>query len=219
VLDLDGTICLGTDPVLAYASAIDAAAGTELLTATTSYLADPAAGPFEDGYGYVAALCREHGVPDDLRDSAYAASRSRVPTMEVATPPGLPALLDELDGLGVEVHVVTNAFSEGLDDLLLKLDLADRAAGVTSDARKPAGLERWVRDRLASTGLPPTHLLAIGDIWANDIEPVRRLGCLTAHVDTWDRRPGPATLRARTLPELYPAIRAWATDPEGFAAR
>ncbi|MFC8734281.1 HAD family hydrolase [Luteimicrobium sp. NPDC057192] len=245
LLDFDGTVCVGDGPVRAYADAVVTAvldaATTD--TATTdihgaagrsfsedlregleAYLDSAAATEAQadgqvpvDGYAAVAALAARHATPAQL-DAAYTASREALATsgLEVAAPAGLVALLEEL-GPQVERVLVTNAPARGVTETLARLGLADVLDDVVTEAAKPAGWDRILPAYLA--GRPPQAVLAVGDVWRNDVEPPLAAGCATALIDRFGHRPGPAHAAARTFEELYPAIREWAADPAGFVAR
>ena len=242
LLDFDGTVCVGDGPVRAYADAVvtavldaattdaHSAAGRsfsdDLRQGLEAYLDSAAVAavsdasgeePPVDGYAAVAALAARHATPAQL-DAAYTASREALATsgLEVAAPDGLVALLDEL-GPHVQRVLVTNAPARGVHETLARLGLADVLDDVVTEAAKPAGWDRILPAYLA--GRPPQAVLAVGDVWRNDVEPPLAAGCATALIDRFGHRPGPAHAAARTFEELYPAIREWAADPAGFVAR
>ncbi|MGI5130371.1 HAD family hydrolase [Pseudonocardia sp. CA-107938] len=214
VFDFDGTVCLGDGPVRAYAEEAVRGLADEVATAVLEGLdrhLDGAADGFADGYGAVAALAAPYVTPDDLQ-KAYAVSRERLATgaLDVAAPAGLAGFLDEVGGHARRV-LVTNAPLTGLVETLDALGLTAGFDAVRTDAGKPAGLPPVLAELLA--GAPPAQLMSIGDVWVNDIDPALRVGCATAYLprDAADDRP--AHLRARHLPDLYPALAAWVTDP------
>lgn len=225
VLDLDGTLVLGDAPVLGYARAIESLApqADGLTSAVAAFLEDPDAEErlrsAQDGYQAVAALCESLDVDPELRDRAYALSREALAhdLGDVRTPLGLA---EALSGLEAHLVVVTNSPRQGLRTLLAHVGVDDLVHEVHTDARKPAGMRPILTGILTRHGLHtvPARLMSVGDIWANDLAPALALGCATAYVDTFARQQGPAHLRARTLPELYPGLRAWASDPEGFVS-
>ncbi|MGC5167471.1 HAD family hydrolase [Luteimicrobium sp. DT211] len=243
LLDFDGTVCVGDGPVRAYAEAVvagvldaatttdaattdaDRAAGRalsdELRQGLEAYLDSAAAAATADtpvdGYAAVAALAARYATPAQL-DAAYTASREALATsgLEVAAPEGLVALLDEL-GPQVERVLVTNAPPRGVTETLARLGLADVLDDVVTSAAKPAGWDGILPAYLA--GRPPAAVLAVGDVWRNDVEPPLAAGCATALIDRFGHRPGPAHAAARTFEELFPAIREWAADPTGFVGR
>lgn len=223
VLDLDGTLAVGDAPVLGYARAIESLApqADGLTVAVEAFLEDPHGDPrlrsAQDGYQAVAALCATFGVDDELRDRAYSVSRTAldVDLGDVRAPQGLAEALAALDA---HLVLITNSPRAGLNALLAHLGVTDLVAEVHPDARKPAGMGPLLGAVLHEHGLTsePFRLMSVGDIWANDLAPALELGCASAYVDPFDRHQGPAHVRARTLPELYPALRDWARDPGEF---
>lgn len=223
VLDLDGTLALGATPVLGYARAIESSApqADGLTVAVEAFLEDPQADgrlrSAQDGYQAVAMLCESLGVDATLRDRAYSRSREALDADlgDVRAPLGLSEALADLD---VHRVLVTNSPREGLDTLLGHVGVAGLVDEVHTQARKPTGMGPLLTELLHTHGLvsEPARLMSVGDIWVNDLAPALELGCATAYVDTFDRRQGPAHVRARTLPELYPALREWARHPVEF---
>ena len=225
VLDLDGTLALGDTPVLGYARAIESLApqADGLTAAVEAFLADPDSDErlrsAQDGYQAVAALCETHGVDTELRNRAYALSRGALDRDlgDVQAPRGL---VDALGALDAHLVLVTNSPRAGLDTLLAHLGVVELVQEVHTDAGKPDGMGPLLAAVLRQHGLTaePAHLMSVGDIWVNDLAPALELGCATAYVDTFHRQQGPAHVRARTLPELYPALRDWARDPVQFVS-
>lgn len=217
VLDFDGTVCLGDGPVRAYAAeavrGVDDDVAAHVMAGLARHL-DGAPDGHPDGYAAVAALVGPHVTPDDLQ-KAYTASREALAgaALDVGAPAGLDLFLDELAG---RVHrvLLTNAPLVGIPESLATLGLTGAFDEIRTEAGKPAGFPATLVDLLA--GAPPATLLSVGDVWVNDIAPPLAAGCATAylHRDPDDRRP--AHLRARQLPELYPAIAAWVADPGGL---
>lgn len=223
VLDLDGTVALGDSPVLGYARAIESLAPAvgDLVGAVRRFLADPAADSrlsgAQDGYQAVHLLSDAAGVTDPVRNAAYRQSRALLDadSGDVAPPEGLRDLLATLDA---HLVLITNSPEAGLATVLARLGLTGLLDEVRTDAGKPTGMAGLLTELLTRYDIwsTPGRLLSVGDIWANDLEPALQLGCATAYVDTYDRRQGPAHVRAHTLPELYPSLRHWAADPDGF---
>jgi FMN phosphatase YigB (HAD superfamily) len=207
VLDFDGTLAVGDEPVLAYFRGVAGGAADEAFARWVE-----TGDGHRDGYSLVAAWAGAHGVAEDVRAAAYASSRAALHAGEVAVlaPDGLAALLDRRPD-DVRCVLVTNAPVDGIEPVLERLGLAGRLDALIGDARKPTGM-RAVLDRLlAETGLPPAALLSVGDVWENDLAPAAALGAATAFVDRFDRREGAPTYRARTLTELLPHIERWWT--------
>ncbi len=235
VLDFDGTVCLGDGAVLTYGRLLDdALAATDdghprrvveavLARFVGSPLDDEPEGVDEalahaegspDGYVVAERVSRALGVDDAARSAAYAGARAALAEgrLDISAPDGLAGFLDALPE-GVRVVLVTNSPEHGVVQPLERLGLADRVDEIVTDARKPSGLPA-VLDRLraeAGLGDRPDRLLSVGDIWPNDLEPAAAQGSPTALVERFAAPDARPTHRATTLPELYPAIRAWAT--------
>ena len=221
LLDFDGTVCIGDAPVWAYAEAVisglcDGDGVDETIRARLGAFLDrtPGSPSYIDGYAAVAAITADHTSTEQLQ-RAYRVSRQalRAGTLAVSAPQGLAALLDEL-GTRVERVLVTNAPEDGIAETLAGLGLDEAIDRVLTDAGKPAGWDRILRPLLADR--QPQTVMAVGDIWANDIAEPLAAGCATALIDRFDHHAGPAHATATAMPELYPSIRAWADDPVGF---
>jgi FMN phosphatase YigB (HAD superfamily) len=222
VLDFDGTVCLGDGPVHAYAEAaalrLSAPTSGPLLQALERFLEnDPDSPAYPDGYAAVANLFGAH-LPSDQLSAAFTESRQRMAAGNVAitAPPGLAGFLDSLTGRALRV-LVTNAPHAGVGESLRTLGLDAHVDVVCADAGKPFGfatlLPQMLRDRA------PRHLLSVGDIWENDLRLPLEAGCATAYIDRFNHRNGPANLHGPDFPSLYPAIQAWAEDPDRFHER
>lgn len=206
VLDFDGTVAVGDEPVLAYFRGV---AGNE---ADARFAAWARTGEgHRDGYALVADWASTNGVPEADRSAAYAASRQALHAgaASVTAPPGLATLLAARPA-DVRCVLVTNAPVDGIEPVLDRLGLAGLLDELVGDARKPGGLPA-VLDRLLGD-LPPERLLAVGDVWRNDLEPAAALGAATAFVDRFGLGEGEPTYRARTLQELLPDIERWWTE-------
>lgn len=220
VLDFDGTVCLGDGPVLAYADAIlphlDAQSAARVSDGLLGYLADlPGAGDYADGYDAIAQLAGPE-VTAEILGAAYAHSRALLAGggLDIHAPVGLAELLDRVRP-AVRVVLMTNAPDTGLTESLATLGLTAGIDEVVASAGKPAGSSAILRRLLG--GADPRTLLSVGDLWVNDIAPALEFGCATAFIDRGGRDDRPADARGRTMPELYPAIEAWACSPHDFA--
>jgi FMN phosphatase YigB (HAD superfamily) len=223
VLDFDGTVCTGDGPVWGYADAAFAQLGdagdpdiAELRDRFARFLAGDATVPrYPDGYAAVAALVVGRLTAYQL-DGAYLASRQELANgADLTTPGGLPEMLAKLGGR-VERLLVTNAPLAGIRETLARLGLDDVIDDIHPNAGKPTGFHRLL-DRLL-TDRDPGYVLSVGDFYANDIAIPLARGCVTAFIDRFDQRTGPAHLHGATFDQLYDDILAWADDPAGFAA-
>lgn len=205
MLDLDGTAAVGDAPVLAYLRGV---AGDEADDLLARWAGSGEGHP--DGYALVAAWAAAHGVPEEVRSAAYAASRSALHAgdLEVRAPDGLLAALERRPA-DVRCVLVTNAPAEGIGPLLERLGLAATLDGVVGDARKPAGLPAVLEGLVRDADLTADRVLSVGDVWRNDLEPATAIGAATAFVDRFGRGEGAPTFRARTLTDLLPDLERW----------
>lgn len=224
MLDFDGTVCLGDDPVYLYAEEASRRAGVDLTVGLAGFLstgvlsvegADAAPFAVEDGYQAIHVLGGLAGLErDDLRAS-YRASRARVDVGEgeMHTPDGFTGFLDEVRSAGTRVVLVTNAPLLGAERWLAAHDVARRLDAIVPDAGKPVRMPAVLDALLEEAGAEdePELLASVGDVYANDIAPAVARGARAAHIDRFARVPGPATWRAPTFVELYEPLLAWAT--------
>lgn len=227
VLDFDGTVCLGDEPMLRYAhevARVAGEAGPGIVQRVTEFLLDgdhreePALARAQDGYQVAARLGWAAGASREDLQQAYQLSRVPLHAGEVAVhaPEGLAELLAELAGR-IRIVLVTNAPDAGLHRVLDRLGLGGSFHEVHGDAGKPEGMTPILTGLLQQHGIAdqPQRLLSIGDIWRNDLEPAQALGARTALVDRWGRGGGQPDARAATLEQLYPFIRDWARSTTG----
>lgn len=215
LLDFDGTVCLGDDPVRAYADAVadalDPATAEALRSGLTAFL-DTGAGEYLDGYSAVQHLAA--GV--DARDlaAAYAHSRERLATgeLEVWAPAGLAEFLGRICA---EVVLATNAPRRGVIETLDRLGLASGIDRIVTDAGKPEKMPCVVDDVIGER--PPHLLAAVGDIWRNDLDAPHRRGAVTAYIDRHGHPRPEATFFAPTFEAMYDQLLEWSTEPAAFA--
>jgi FMN phosphatase YigB (HAD superfamily) len=205
VLDFDGTVAIGDEPVLAYFRGV---AGDEADALLASW-ARTGEG-HRDGYALVADWAAAQGVPDHVRSAAYAASRSALHegTAAVAAPAGLADLLRRRPA-EVRCVLLTNAPVDGIEAVLARLGLTGLLDELIGDARKPGGMPEVLARLLDAAALPADRLLSVGDIWRNDLEPAAAIGAATAFVDRFGRGEGDPTFRGHTLDALLPDIERW----------
>lgn len=227
VLDFDGTVCLGDEPMLRYArevAAVSGERGPAIVHRVTEFLldgdhrGDPELAGAQDGYQVAVRLGWAAGATREQLHEAYRLSRVPLHAGEVAVhaPQGLRELLAELADR-IRIVLVTNAPDAGLHRVLDRLGLGDSFHEVHGDAGKPEGMTPILQALLDRHGIAesPRRLLSIGDIWRNDLEPAQLLGARTALVDRWGRGEGRPDARAATLEQLYPFIRDWARSTTG----
>jgi len=224
VVDMDGTLYHGDAPVLSYAEHAVAGLAPERAVEVRGRLAAhlDGSGPIPaatDGWEAVAALAAELDLGTDVLDAAFLRSRQALAdgTAVVAVPDGLAGLLADLRPTH-HLVLATNSPADGLAELLDRIGVRDAFDEVVSSTGKPDGLYPLLRRLLADCGLSdaPWRAFSIGDHWRNDIAPALAMGAMTGYVDRFDRRDGPAHVRAASVPELLPRLREWAADPAAF---
>ncbi|GAA1465804.1 HAD family hydrolase [Microbacterium thalassium] len=219
IVDFDGTACVGDAPALDYAAALDPLAeGLDLLRRVQSWLEDPhaTAGADEDlrhaddVYQAAWAIAQAADIHPQRISEVYLASRARLSAGELHAEraPGLEDLSAAVRDAGGRIVLVTNAPREGLDQILDRLEMTHLFDHVVGDAGKPAGLGHIIAEVAGVDG--GDSVASIGDIWRNDLEPVRALGGRTGLIDRFALRRGPADWSAPSLDGLVPAVAAWA---------
>lgn len=203
VLDFDGTVAVGDEPVLAYFRAV---AGPQADGLFAPWAATGEG--YRDGYALVADWAARNGVEESARSAGYAASRAALHSGEAAVtaPAGLADLLRSRPD-DVRCVLVTNAPVDGIDPVLERLGLSGLLDELVGDAGKPTGMPEILASLLGD--LPPDRLMSIGDIWRNDLEPAAAIGAATAFIDRFGLGEGSPTFRARTLEGLLPDIERW----------
>lgn len=239
VLDFDGTVCLGDDPVLSYARHLDEAlpAPRRVVEATVAQFLR---GPDEqvaglrspaglrssavtraahldsvvdaaDGYAAAATLATELGATPAQLGAAYEASRVELAEgrLETWAPEGVGEFLREIDAITV---LVTNATATGVEAQLVHLGLDGVFDEVVTSAGKPAGMGPILTRLRAAHGLAeaPERLLSVGDIWRNDLAPAAEQGSVTALIERFAAAEAAPSYRAPTFEQLYAPLRAWA---------
>lgn len=203
VLDFDGTVAVGDEPVLAYFRGVAGGDADEVLARWVR-----TGEGHRDGYSLVADWAAAHDIAEPVRSAAYAAGRAALHSgaAQVTAPEGLADPLRRRPA-DVRCVLVTNAPVDGIEPVLSRLGLEGLLDDLIGDAGKPGGMPA-VLDRLL-LGLPPAALLSVGDVWRNDLEPAAAIGAATAFVDRFERGEGEPTFRAPTLEALLPDIERW----------
>lgn len=227
LLDFDGTLCLGDDPVLRYAAAVDAMVAdtdhrvTPVVARALSagdLQGPPAVEPPQDGYQLVQRLAARAGLSREQTNDAFLSARrglldEGLATTDLHTPPGAVELLKQVRRTAIVV-LVTNSPAEGFSPWLEALGLADSFDLVINDAHKPAGMPEAVRRaRAEGDGGPavtPQQILSVGDIWANDLAHVAELGGTTVLIDRFATGLGEPSGRVVTFSQATQLITTWA---------
>ena len=235
VVDFDGTVYRGDDPVRFYArrvaGSLPPAEAEAMLSSFERYLAvgvraaDSCDDTVEaaalresyDAWGAAVHLAqRVYGVPNKIVDESFVATRVHMLESGCELEP-VTALLDVLKAVRGTARVVlaTNSPPEGLMPLLDLIGVRDLFDEVVMDARKPDGLRRYLRAALgADLRERPWRLFSIGDHYRNEIEPAVEIGAGSGYIDRFGRVDGPATAVAATVEGVLPTLLAWANDPQ-----
>ena len=238
VVDFDGTVYRGDDPVRRYAGRISESLPSEqverYLDAFERYLAEGVASAKHstdtveaaalresvDAWGAAQNLARRcYDVPSDAIEVAFGRTREDMldPSceLEVVTP-----LVDELAALRGAVRVVlaTNSPRPGIEALLARTGVAEAFDDVVPGAAKPDGLRRLLRRELGEDlRARPWRVFSLGDHYYNDLAPAVEIGGAAGYIDRFGRADGPATAQAPVVERLLPAIHAWVADPRSAA--
>lgn len=221
VWDFDGTVALGSGPVLAYANAVAAElaapAARQLRDTVESALEQHPSGRLPgsgaiDGYDLVRVLAGRWGTDAAVLGRAYRQSRELLATPSAPIHP-VPGLADFLATARESALLVlaTNAPDIRLEAALQQLGLDAAFDIVRHSVGKPRGMSPLL-DELAGPGRAAGTVLSIGDVWANDLQPVHARGGMTALVGPADPLATPS-MRAETLDELFPAFSDWLSLP------
>jgi FMN phosphatase YigB (HAD superfamily) len=210
IFDFDGTIALGTGPVVAFAKSLSGqGAGPDVVSAALLALEEFESGKSKDrdGYGSVARVATAGGLVQTDINAAYMSSRRHLGTelSPVDLPNGLASFLERL-AVVATVWLATNAPAEGVAHVLESGGLDHSFARTHFNVGKPDGLAPIITDALSSG-----PVLSVGDIYDYDLAPAVALGADTALVgktSSFDQRS--VTMRAANLENLYPQIEAWA---------
>ncbi|UFU05392.1 HAD family hydrolase [Ruania halotolerans] len=215
VLDFDGTLCIGDDPVIFYAEEVQRRhPGMALVSAARAFLAGDRAVPgAADGYQAVAAMARAATCPNETLSEAYLASRARLEAGEGETrpPDGVRDLLADVRSTGAQVVLVTNAPLVGAQSWLDTHELTALIDHVVPSAGKPDTMPQILDDLATRAAVnDPARLASVGDVWANDVGPAMDRGSTGFFIDRFSLGHGPSTHAAATFEGLSAAIRAWA---------
>ncbi|MGB3413958.1 MAG: HAD family hydrolase [Microbacteriaceae bacterium] len=223
VFDFDHTISIGNGPVLAYAEQIQSrqlaqdAEFAGFAEEVSAMLTDYPAGDYpgltaKDAYFLVHELALKRGVPQDLIDESYYASRALLATEQapIFAPEGLAEYLKTVKndrGDSLRVVLVTNAPAERIPEALSVIGLDQSFDEVHTSAKKPLGMIELIRPWLSEG-----RVLSIGDIWVNDLAPVQELGGHTAYI-TSNPEPHQPDFWGQDVSVLLPRITEWLDLP------
>ena len=238
VVDFDGTVYRGDEPVRRYARRISESLppqpAARYLAAFERYLAAGVAAARQSTDTVEAAVLRESmdhwgaalglarrcfGLPAEVAEAAFRHTRQDMLDpdceLEVVTP-----LIEALTALRGAVRVVlaTNSPGRGMAALLERMGVAGAFDEVLPGAAKPDGLRRLLQRELGDDlRARPWRLFSIGDHYYNDLAPAVEIGAAAGYIDRFGRADGPATAQAPVAERLLPAIHAWVADPRSAA--
>ena len=238
VVDFDGTVYRGDEPVRRYARRISESLppdpAARYLAVFERYLATGVAAARQSTDTVEAAVLRESmdhwgaalglarrcfGLPAEVAEAAFRHTRQDMLDpdceLEVVTP-----LIEALTALRGAVRVVlaTNSPGRGMAALLDRMGVAGAFDEVLPGAAKPDGLRRLLQRELGDDlRARPWRLFSIGDHYYNDLAPAVEIGAAAGYIDRFGRADGPATAQADVAERLLPAIHAWVEDPRSAA--
>lgn len=213
IFDFDGTIALGTGPVVAFAKSLAGqGASADVVSAALAALDEFESGSPQDrdGYGAVTRVAKAAGLTSADTNAAYMTSRRHLGTdlSPVGLPNGLASFLERL-AVVANVWLATNAPAEGVAHVLESGGVDRSFARTHFNVGKPDGLAPILTDALANG-----RVLSVGDIYDYDLAPAVAFGADTALVGkTAASEQRSVTMRATDLEDLYPQIEAWAATP------
>jgi FMN phosphatase YigB (HAD superfamily) len=235
VVDFDGTVYRGDEPVRFYArrvaESMHARAAEPFLASFESYLAlgvrsaDSCEDTVEaaalresyDAWGAAVHLAqRVYKVSNEIVEAAFFASRIHMLESGCELEP-VTALLDVLREVRARARCVlaTNSPPEGVMPVLDLLGVTDLFDEVAMGLGKPDGLRRYLQYELGDDlRSRPWRLFSIGDHYRNEIEPAVEIGAGAGYIDRFGRADGPATAVAASAEGVLPTLLAWANDPQ-----
>lgn len=223
IFDFDGTMYTGDLPIQAFArhlaERLPEPAGRSLIAGMRNFLEQgefpgaPAVdlSAAQDGYEAVEILGTALGLTDGELSNAYRASRRDLAAAAFAVDaaPGLSELLTEWQPRA-HIAVVTNADREGVAEVLESTGLAALIHETVIDAGKPAGLRSVIDRTLPMVNGDASRIVAVGDRWHGDLEPLHLRGGRTALIDRFERRLGSPDFTGPDLAAIIPSLREWA---------
>lgn len=209
IFDFDGTVALGTGPVVAFARSLaEHTTEPSVVDDALQALAEFESGMSDDrdGYGSVTRVATAQGMSTADVSAAYMGSRAHLGTelAPVDLPAGLDVFLERLSTVA-DVWLATNAPEQGVERVLKSGDVHRSFTRIHFNVGKPDGLIP-----LLAEALEQGPVLSVGDIYDFDLAPAVTAGADTALVGV--TAAGDAltvTMRAPTLQDLYPRIEAW----------
>lgn len=160
-----------------------------------------------DAWGLTDAVAAHYGLSRQQRGTAFMATRAAMdlPDFPLAPLPGLAEVIAGLRRRRVEIIAMTNSPHATSRGVLERLGLWALFDSVRTEARKPRGMRE-----LLATLSAPDRVLAIGDNYINEIEPVLRAGGRALYIDRFDTGLGREQPRCQSVASI-PAMVDWLT--------
>ncbi|TAM80211.1 MAG: HAD family hydrolase [Chloroflexota bacterium] len=222
VLDFDGTLWRGNEPLQAYAAAVAQALPSPdqpiYLSRVNAFLAGerwstPAGADLpEDGWAAVARFAADYGATAADCQGPFAETRARIAAgaFHLEVPAGLPEFLVWAKAW-CTVVLASNSPAGSVLPVLDRLGLTARFDDVACEAHKPTGLTTLGPAWTKRFGVEPARVMSIGDHYPNDIAPAHAAGWSTTYVTPWRAVAGPCSVVGTTVEEVLPSLRAWVT--------
>lgn len=158
-----------------------------------------------DWWGLPNALAAHFGVSHADRERAFLATRDHMsqPDYVLHPEPGLIETLDLLRARGYRIMAMSNSPVSSVDDVFDRLGIRDHFDLIIADARKPAGLERYLGETRE-----PARYFSVGDNYVNDIAPALAAGACALYIDRHDTGMGAGESRLFRVPST-PAMPGW----------
>lgn len=236
VLDFDGTLWRGDEPLEAYAAATAASLPAPVRPAylgrVRAFLSGdrwraPGPGPLPaDGWAAVARFAEDLGVTEEQRQAAFLATREGIARgdFRLEVPAGLAEAI-AWSRAWCAVVLASNSPPTSVLPVLERLGLSGLFDDVSCGAGKPDGLTALVEAWADRFEVGPGRIMSIGDHYANDIAPAVAAGWSTAYITPWRAVAGPCSIVGATVEEMLPTLRAWVemvaadAQPQAFGDR
>ena len=218
VLDFDGTLWRGDEPLTCYAELVSKGLAPE---DRASFLADVRGflegdhwrvtglqAPPDDAWAAVARFATARGVSSADRQAAFLETRRRIAegAFHLEVPAGLPEFL-AASRASCAVVLASNSPASSVQPVLDRLGLTPLLDEVTSDAGKPDRftlvVDAWIER------YRPRYVMSVGDHYHNDIAPAAERGWFTTYINPWRWVYGPCSLVGARMEDVLPGLGAW----------
>jgi FMN phosphatase YigB (HAD superfamily) len=158
------------------------------------------------------AISAHYGGKAEHHQASFLKIRETMmlPEFEIAPIADLTDAVAALHGKIVRI-LATNSPQPDSEAILRKVGLLEHLDKLYFNCRKPAGIERIMREVAAEHGLQFDEILSIGDNLTNEIVPAKALGCQTVFIDPHGIGAGPeADLIIKEMRQFLPQLRTLA---------